>query len=124
MPVTVLIDRYSASAAEIVAGALKDTGKATIIGEQSFGKASVQVLVDLKNGGALVITTAKYLTPSKFDLSEKGISPDIAVASSPEDEKTGRGAVLQRAVDFLNGKRETTGAITAKNPAPDAPDAN
>ncbi len=114
MPVTVLVDRYSASAAEIVAGALKDTGKATVIGEQSFGKASVQVLVDLKNGGALVITTAKYLTPSKFDLSEKGVAPDIAVVSSPEDEKTGRGAVLQRAVDFINGKREPVGAMTAK----------
>ncbi len=116
IPVTVLIDRYSASAAEIVAGALKDTGKATVIGEQSFGKASVQVLVDLKNGGAIVITTAKYLTPSKFDLSEKGIAPDIAVASSPEDEKTGRGAVLQRAVDFINGKKiePATATVTAK----------
>lgn len=123
MPVTVLVDRYSASAAEIVAGALKDTGKATVIGEQTFGKASVQVLVDLKNGGALVITTAKYLTPSKFDLSEKGISPDIAVASSPEDEKSGRGAVLQRAVDFINGKPGATGAVTAKNPTEGASDA-
>jgi carboxyl-terminal processing protease len=114
MPITVLVDRYSASAAEIVAGALKDKNKATIIGESSFGKASVQVLVDLKNGGALVITTAKYLTPLKHDISDKGIVPDIAVQTSAEDEKTGRGAVLQRAVDFINGKTAPGEAITAK----------
>ena len=114
MPITVLVDRYSASAAEIVAGALKDKNKATIIGESSFGKASVQVLVDLKNGGALIITTAKYLTPLKHDISDKGIVPDIAVQTSAEDEKTGRGAVLQRAVDFINGKTTPNGAITAK----------
>lgn len=114
VPVTVLVDRYSASAAEIVAGALKDKNKATIIGEPSFGKASVQVLVDLKNGGALVITTAKYLTPSKQDISDKGIAPDILVQSSEEDEKTGRGAVLQKAVDFLNGKTTPADAMTAK----------
>ncbi|RYG71043.1 S41 family peptidase [bacterium] len=119
IPITVLVDRYSASAAEIVTGALKDKNKATIIGESTFGKASVQVLVDLKNGGALVITTAKYLTPLKHDISDKGIVPDILVQTSPEDEKTGRGAVLQRAVDFINGKSNPTGTITAKADIPE-----
>jgi carboxyl-terminal processing protease len=118
MPVTVLVDRYSASAAEIVAGALKDKNKATVIGEPSFGKASVQVLVNLKNGGALVITTAKYLTPSKQDISDKGIAPDIVVTSSEEDEKSGRGAVLQKAVDFLNGKTTVPPSITARAAEP------
>jgi carboxyl-terminal processing protease len=120
MPVTVLVDRYSASAAEIVTGALKDKNKATVIGESTFGKASVQVLVELKNGGALVITTAKYLTPLKHDISDKGIAPDIIVQTSAEDEKTGRGAVLQRAVDFINGKTNPTGTITAKADVPES----
>jgi carboxyl-terminal processing protease len=96
MPVTVLVDRFSASAAEIVTGALKDKSKATVIGEPTFGKASVQVLIELKNGGALVITTAKYLTPSKQDISDKGIAPDIVVQPSAEDEKSGRGAFCKK----------------------------
>ena len=104
IPLVVLVDGYSASAAEIVTGALKDDGAATVVGATTFGKASVQVLVDLKNGGALVITTAKYLTPGKHDISEKGIVPDVAVAASAEDGASGRGAQLQKAVDVLKSK--------------------
>lgn len=114
IPVVVLVDQYSASAAEIVTGALKDKGLATVVGQPTFGKASVQVLVDLKNGGALVITTAKYLTPAKHDISDKGIAPDVTVAASPEDERTGRGAQLQKAVDVIKNKTNSVGAITAK----------
>ena len=104
MPIVVLINNYSASAAEIITGALKDKGLATVVGEQSYGKASVQVLVDLKNGGALVITTAKYLTPSKRDISEKGIAPDVTVKASTEDEATGRGEQLNKAVALIKEK--------------------
>jgi carboxyl-terminal processing protease len=104
MPVVVLVNNYSASASEIVSGALKDKGIATIVGEQSYGKASVQELVELKNGGAVVITTAKYLTPSKRDISDKGITPDVIVKASEEDEKTGRGAQLNKAVDIIGEK--------------------
>ncbi len=115
IPVVVMINRYSASAAEIVTGAIKDTRMGTVLGETSFGKASVQNLVELKNGGALVITTAKYLTPSKTDISEKGISPDVTVKASDEDDKSGKGAQLQKAVAVINqkiGKAPTTVAQT------------
>lgn len=110
MPVVVLINKYSASAAEILAGALKDKSLATVVGEHSYGKASVQVLVEMKNGGALVITTAKYLTPSKQDISDKGILPDVTVSASAEDEATGRGAQLQKAVALIRQKSVTTTA--------------
>ena len=116
IPLVVMINRYSASAAEIVAGAIKDRNAGTIVGETSFGKASVQNLVELKNGGALVITTAKYLTPAKVDISEKGVSPDVAAKASEEDEKPSmRGAQLQKAVAVINekvGKPATTVAKT------------
>jgi len=114
MPVVVLVNNYSASAAEIVTGALKDNGVATIMGEQSYGKASVQVLLPLKNGGALVMTTAKYLTPAKRDISDKGIEPDVVVKPSAEDEKTGRGAQLDKAVAFIQEKNST--AVAARTP--------
>lgn len=116
MPVVVLINNYSASAAEIVTGALKDKNAATVVGETSFGKASVQVLVELKNGGALVITTAKYLTPGKHDISDKGIAPDIQVKASAEDDKTGRGAQLQKAVSLIEQKNTGTTATVAARP--------
>jgi carboxyl-terminal processing protease len=113
IPVVVLINNYSASAAEIVAGALKDKGVATVVGEPSYGKASVQVLLELKNGGALVITTAKYLTPAKQDISDKGIAPDVLIKASDEDDKTGRGAQLNKAVQIIEDKNSPQPAVVA-----------
>lgn len=118
IPVVVLINNYSASAAEIVTGALKDKGIATVVGEPSYGKASVQVLLELKNGGALVITTAKYLTPAKQDISDKGIAPDVVIKASDEDGKTGRGAQLNKAVQIIEDKTSPQPAVVAaKAPA-------
>jgi len=114
MPIIILIDKYSASAAEIVTGAMKDKNIATVVGETSYGKASVQVLVELRNGGALVLTTAKYLTPSKHDITDKGITPDVAVKATAEDEKEGRGAQLQKAIALI--KEKTTTAVAANAP--------
>jgi len=78
-PLIVLINKGSASASEIVSGALKDHKRAIILGEKSFGKGSVQSIIPLKNGGGLRLTTAKYYLPSGESIHEKGVEPDITV---------------------------------------------
>lgn len=83
-PIVVLINQYSASAAEIIAGALQDNGNATLVGTPSYGKATVQHLQYLSDGGGLRYTIAKYLTPAGHDLHENGLQPDILVELPPE----------------------------------------
>jgi carboxyl-terminal processing protease len=86
VPLYVLTDPYTASASEIVAGALQDYGRATIVGETTFGKGLVQSIEPLSNGGALKVTTAVYLTPKGRDINAKGVSPDIVAPDDPETE--------------------------------------
>jgi len=83
--VYLLIDRFSASASEIVAGALKDTKRATLVGETTFGKGLVQTVEPLSNGGALKLTTSVYFTPAGTDINDKGIDPHVV---APDDEAT------------------------------------
>ena len=94
IPTVVLINSGSASAAEIVAGALKDTGKAVIVGERSFGKGSVQSVFKLNNGEGMRLTTARYYTPSGVTLHEKGVEPHVEIVMSPDEDQNIR---LQRA---------------------------
>jgi carboxyl-terminal processing protease len=86
LPVAVLINAGTASAAEIVTGALKDTGRAVIVGERSFGKGSVQAIFKLKNGEAIRLTTAHYYTPSGVTIHEKGIAPQVEVVMTADED--------------------------------------
>lgn len=87
LPIAILINGGSASAAEIVAGSLQDWGRAVLVGEKSFGKGSVQNLIELGDGSALRLTTAHYYTPSHRIIHEKGIMPDIEVPVSEDEQK-------------------------------------
>jgi carboxyl-terminal processing protease len=98
--VAVLIDQGSASASEILAGALQDAHAATLIGTRSFGKGSVQQVVDV-DGGSLKITVARWLTPSGRSISDGGLTPDIKADRTQEDFTAGKDPQKDRAVQFL-----------------------
>ena len=100
-PTIVLINQGSASASEIVAGALRDYKKATVIGQQSFGKGSVQTLKDLSDGSSLKITVANWLTPAGDYINEKGITPEIEVELNEEDINKNKDPQLDRALELL-----------------------
>ena len=116
IPMVVLIDGGSASASEIVAGALQDTQRATIVGHSSYGKAKVQTVIELDDGSAMVLTTAVYLTPNKRDISKRddngvrGVHPDIQFPDPPEDPEERPTALewhdqqVTRAADVLREK--------------------
>lgn len=82
-PLVVLIDGGSASGAEIVAGALRDHDRATLMGERTFGKGSVQTVIPLRHGQALKLTTSRYYTPSGASIHERGLTPDYVIAGTP-----------------------------------------
>lgn len=100
-PLVLLVDRGSASASEIVAGALRDGRDARLVGTRTFGKALVQSTVPLRDGGALKLTTARYLTPSGFDLAARGLPPDVRVVDLPA---TARDEALDRALRVAVGR--------------------
>ena len=101
----VMINYGSASASEIVAGALKDHKRAILLGENSFGKGSVQSIIPLKNSGAIRLTVAKYYLPSGKSISEVGVSPDIEVSEESDDFqiKTETDNQLNYALKLING---------------------
>lgn len=105
-PVAILINEGSASAAEIVAGALRDNGRARLLGRRSFGKGSVQTVLPLAGGQALKLTTSRYYTPSGVSIHERGLQPDIllpeiAAAAGTEAPLLERDADIRSAVAWL-----------------------
>ena len=101
IPTIVLINEGSASASEIVAGALKDNGAATLLGETSFGKGSVQRLVPLSSGGSLKVTIARWFTPDGKNIDKEGIEPDTIVELTAEDRQEERDPQLDAAKNSL-----------------------
>lgn len=98
-PLAILINGGSASASEIVSGALKDLNRAVLVGETTFGKGSVQSVVQLPDGSGVRLTTAKYFTPSKQVIHEKGVSPNIRATLSPDQERM---LLVQRREEMLS----------------------
>lgn len=96
-PTVVLVDETSASASEILSGALKDNHKAVLVGSKTYGKGLIQQIVPLENGTGINITIAKYLTPSGNDINKKGIEPDINIAYSLADRRKHNDIQLKKA---------------------------
>ena len=117
-PIIVLINGGSASASEIVAGALQDHQRARVLGTTSFGKASVQTVIPLNGGedGALHMTTARYYTPSGRSIQATGIVPDIAVAASDKDADEASQFVESESVLPHHLEAEGAKAVTAPVP--------
>ena len=100
MKTIVLVNGSSASASEIVAGALQDYGKATIVGEKTYGKGVVQNLYDLSGGTVLKVTTAEWYTPLDRSINGEGIAPDVEVERSYEDINAMRDPQLDKALSL------------------------
>jgi len=128
-PIVILVNGGSASASEIVAGALKDHGRALIIGTQTFGKGSVQTITPLENGGALALTTALYYTKSGNSIQARGVAPDIEVeaagAQNVEPQNATRSPIgeireedIPGAIQNPSGASEGNGAMKKINKTP------
>jgi carboxyl-terminal processing protease len=116
--IAVLVNEGSASAAEIVASALRDNGRATLLGRKTFGKGSVQTVLPLTDGQALKLTTSRYFTPSGISIHERGIEPDVPLpdVTTPNGQDTPlaeRDSDVRAAVAWL--KDENPALIAAKS---------
>ena len=103
LPLVVLVNGGTASASEIVAGAIQDAGRGVLIGEQTLGKGSVQLSHYLSDGSELRVTFARWFTPNGRAIHEEGLAPDIQVDITEEDIEAGRDPQLQRAIEYLRG---------------------
>lgn len=122
-PLVVLVDGGSASGSEIVAGALRDHGRATLMGERTFGKGSVQTVIPLRDGQALKLTTSRYYTPSGTSIHERGLEPDIVITRLDEERTSAattrptsptRDAAVLTALQYLRDRGLGTHYAAAK----------
>jgi carboxyl-terminal processing protease len=116
IPLVVLVNGYSASASEIVSGALQDTGRGKLIGEKTYGKGTVQLVIPLDNNqGAVHITVARWLTPDGRQIDKKGLNPDIAATLTADDVKAGRDPQMDAAIKAIdpNAVPAATNAATS-----------
>lgn len=105
LPLALLVDGGTASASEIMAGALQDNERAILIGEKTYGKGSVQQVFDLSDGSSVHITAAKWLTPNRRQIDGQGLLPDLEALITDEDRSQGRDTQLERAIETLrNGQ--------------------
>jgi carboxyl-terminal processing protease len=101
LKIAILVDEGSASASEILAGALQENGKAKLIGTKTYGKGSVQELIQVTKDTALKVTVAKWLTPGGKSISETGITPDYEVKLTEADLKAEKDPQMEKAVEVL-----------------------
>ncbi len=107
VPIVVLVDETSASASEVIAGAMQDYGVATLLGETTFGKGTVQNIPQLSNGGGLRITVRRWLTPNGHWIHQQGITPDVFIEWNPEsDEEAENDIQLAAAIEYLESLRD------------------
>jgi carboxyl-terminal processing protease len=104
IPMVVLVNGGSASAAEIVSGALQDNKRAILIGEKTFGKGSVQTITNLGQGTTLHVTVAHWYTPNGINIGKKGLTPNITIALTQADTTAGKDPQLDQAISYLNAK--------------------
>lgn len=114
IPTVVLINEGSASASEIVAGALQDYGLAKLVGKKTFGKGSVQDLIELRDGAAVKITIAEWLTPKERVINNAGLEPDVIIERTLEDYEAQKDPQLDRAVGILDGTAPAAGATSTR----------
>ncbi len=122
VPMVVLMNEYSASSSELLAGALRDNGRATLIGARSFGKGSVQTIFDLPDGGGLRLTTMRYYTPSGRTIQAEGIAPDVWIRPEGGDEATAfRESSLEGHLPGDQGARPSAAQAVVLAPKGDEP---
>ncbi len=108
VPLVILVNKNTASASEIVSGALRDLQHAPLIGEKTYGKGSVQLVYDLSDGSSLHVTVAQWYTPDNHEIQGEGLSPDIEVPLTDDDQAQNRDPQLDKALEYLTQKTQST----------------